>query len=178
MSDLLSAWHQIDRAVSQRVFSALVKLGYPEAGKPAHPLTRGRWLVDTPTPLLASLLLYTIIVSVGCVVLNARKRRQPSKSSKPDPTWLRYAVQLHNIFLVVLSLWMSTKALYCAYKYNYKFYGQTVSTKEADLGYVMYIFYVSKIYEFMDTVRLVFLHSHQLGVKHCHSNDSTALAFS
>ena len=178
MSDLLSAWHQIDRAVSQRVFSALVKLGYPEAGKPAHPLTRGRWLVDTPTPLLASLLLYTIIVSVGCVVLNARKRRQPSKSSKPDPTWLRYAVQLHNIFLVVLSLWMSTKALYCAYKYNYKFYGQAVSTKEADLGYVMYIFYVSKIYEFMDTVRLVFLHSHQPGVKHCHSNDSTALAFS
>lgn len=153
MSGLAPAWHAVDQAVSRRVFSLLVQLGYPEAGRPAHPLTRGRWLVDTPTPLLASLLLYTVIVSVGCVTLNARKRRQPSKQVRADPKWLQYGVQLHNIFLVVLSLWMSTKALYCAYKYNYGFYGQAVSVKEADLGFVAYVFYVSKIYEFMDTVR-------------------------
>lgn len=152
MSDLAATWHAVDRAVSKRVFSLLVQLGYPEAGRPAHPLTRGRWLVDTPTPLLASLLLYTVIVSLGCVVLTSRKRRQPSKQRKADPKWLQYGVQLHNIFLILLSLWMSTTSLYCAYKYNYRFFGQAVSTKEGDLGYVAYIFYVSKIYEFMDTV--------------------------
>lgn len=160
MAELLSAWHQVDGAVSKHVFSLLVKLGYPEAGRPAHPHTRGRWLVDTPTPLLASLLLYTIIVSVGCIVLNTRRRRQPTKQITADPTWLRYGVQLHNILLVVLSSWMSTKALYCAYKYNYSFYGQAVSLKETDLAHVMYIFYVSKIYEFMDTVSLPVLATH------------------
>lgn len=150
----LSAWHQLDSAVSTRVFQTLYALGYEEAGRPAHPLTRGKWLVDSPTPLLVALLTYHIIVVVGCLVLNSRKRNSPQRQRNPDPIWLRYGVQFHNVFLVLLSLWMSVTSLHCAFKYKYRFYGQAVSSKETDLGRVAYVFYVSKIYEFVDTVSL------------------------
>lgn len=64
-------------------------------------------------------------------------------------------VQSHNLFLILLSSWMSASACLHAWRLRYRFWGNAYSDSEGSLATVVYVFYVSKLYEFMDTVRLV-----------------------
>jgi elongation of very long chain fatty acids protein 4 len=69
-----------------------------------------------------------------------------------EPLWLRALVQLHNVILILLSSFMCSSAAYNAWKLGYRFWGSGYSPAEADMGRTVYIFYISKLYEFMDTV--------------------------
>ena len=134
--------------VSKYVFSMLSRMGYAEARKTASPLTRGRPLIDSPTPMITLAAAYLLIVILGTL---AHKIKGPRKQ-KIDPLWLRVLVQVHNTFLVILSSYMSFNTAYCAWKYSYRFWGQGYSSSEKDMGWIIYVFFLSKIYEFMDTV--------------------------
>jgi GNS1/SUR4 family len=63
--------------------------------------------VDSPTGVLLCLGVYLAIVLGGSAVLAARPAKTAQPATKmPDPAWLRSLVLLHNLFLVVLSVYM------------------------------------------------------------------------
>ena len=66
---------------------------------------------------------------------------------------LRLLVQAHNLFLIALSSWMSVSACVQAWRLRYRFWGTAYSDAHGSMAIVVYVFYVSKLYEFMDTVR-------------------------
>lgn len=148
MDKVADMWHKYDAVVSKSVFSMLSRMGYAEARGPASPLTRGRPLIDSPTPMITLASAYILIVILGSLTYSIRGPRK----QKADPLWLRVSVQVHNTFLVILSSYMSLTTAYCAWKYSYRFWGQGYSAKEKDMGWIIYVFFLSKIYEFMDTV--------------------------
>jgi len=151
MDHLGQTWKSYDAAVSKFVFDGLSRMGYADIRKPASPLTRGKPLIDSPTPLVTLIIAYLTMVSCGFL---SQKLKGPKKQ-KADPLWLRILVQLHNVFLIGLSAYMSFTSAYCAWKHSYRFWGQGYSSSEKDMGWIIYVFFLSKIYEFMDTVRAV-----------------------
>ena len=68
--------------------------------------------------------------------------------------WLQALVQLHNVTLITLSVYMCGSAVYYAWLYDYKFWGTGYNSREVGMGRTVYIFYFSKLYEYMDTVLL------------------------
>ena len=88
-------------------------------------------------------------------------RSSPSPVTKDWPavssptalvTWaLLYLVNYHNAWLIVLSAFMFASSCYQAYVNEYKFWGQAYNAREVGMAKVIYIFYVSKLYEYLDT---------------------------
>ena len=68
----------------------------------AAPVTAGLPFVDSPTGLILCLAFYFAVVGLGFALQSGAA---PTKKST-DPAWLRALVLLHNLFLVVLSLYM------------------------------------------------------------------------
>ena len=62
-------------------------------------------------------------------------------------------VQVHNVVLIVLSASMAASALYWAREGGYNFWGNAYKPSEREMGLTIYVFYMSKFYEFFDTVR-------------------------
>ena len=62
------------------------------------------------------------------------------------------ASQVHNVILIALSAWMAGSAVYWAVQYGYRFWGNGFKASETELGMTIYVFYLSKFYEFVDTV--------------------------
>ena len=62
-------------------------------------------------------------------------------------------LQVHNIILITLSAWMAGSAVYWAIQYGYRFWGNGFKASQAELGITIYVFYLSKFYEFFDTVQ-------------------------
>ncbi len=67
-------------------------------------------------------------------------------------TDVRTASQVHNVILIALSAWMAGSAVYWAFQYGYRFWGNGFKASETELGMTIYVFYLSKFYEFFDTV--------------------------
>lgn len=147
MDQIQQYWHRYDAAVSHFVFDTLYRLGYDEAKRPASPSTRGLPFIDSPTLQVTFVLGYLLIVLLGY----AKHSLAPSRQ-RADPFWLKTLVQLHNVNLILLSLYMSYTAASLAWKYSYRFWGQGYRSSERDMGHIVYVFYVSKLYEFVDTV--------------------------
>ena len=148
MEQLEHVWHRYDAAVSSTVFSTLYRLGYDQAKHPASPSTRGLPFIDSPTLQVTFVLGYLLIVLLGYL----KHTLVPGKQ-KADSLWLKTLVQIHNVNLIVLSSYMSYTAASLAWKYSYRFWGQGYRSSERDMGHIIYVFYVSKLYEFVDTVR-------------------------
>lgn len=60
--------------------------------------------------------------------------------------------QLHNVVLIVLSAGMAGSAIYWARQGRYNFWGNAYKPSETEMGLTIYVFYMSKFYEFFDTV--------------------------
>ena len=60
-------------------------------------------------------------------------------------------MNFHNIFLVALSTFMFANSCYQAYVNKYKFWGQGYDVREVGMAKGIYIFYISKLYEYFDT---------------------------
>ena len=106
------------------------------------------WIaVASPTILLTSLMAYFIIVGTGVRVL----KDKPKDPTKKDPAWVRGLVIFHNVFLVALSLYMCGGCLLEAYKNGYSVWGNEYNPKETAMAHYIWVFYVSKMYEFLDT---------------------------
>ena len=62
-------------------------------------------------------------------------------------------MQVHNVVLIVLSAGMAASSIYWARAHSYSFWGNAYRPYERNMGLTIYVFYVSKFYEFFDTVR-------------------------
>ena len=68
----------------------------------AAPVTAGLPFVDSPTGLILCLAFYFVVVGLGFALQSGAT----PTTKRADPAWLRAIVLLHNLFLVVLSLYM------------------------------------------------------------------------
>ena len=101
----------------------------------------------SPTLLLTSLFAYLAIVFGSVRFL----KNVPKDPTKKDPFWIRSLVIFHNVFLVALSLYMCGGCLLEAYKNSYSIWGNEYKASETQMAHYIWVFYVSKIYEFLDT---------------------------
>eukprot|EP00741_Cyanophora_paradoxa_P016368 tig00020912_g15803.t1 len=107
--------------------------------------TKGRFLMD-PQVVFACVAGYLAFVILGSVVMKAIK-----------PFQLKLFSILHNVFLVGLSGYMCAEAIRQAVNGKYGFFCNAYdkSPKGQAMADIVYIFYVSKLYEFMDTVIMI-----------------------
>ena len=59
---------------------------------------------------------------------------------------------MHNLILILLSAGMAGSAVYWAVKGGYNFWGNAFKPSEREMALTIYVFYMSKFYEFFDTV--------------------------
>ncbi|ABO94747.1 predicted protein [Ostreococcus lucimarinus CCE9901] len=137
-------WKAWDSIISKVVFSCADWLGWEL--DPLSPTTSHLPAITSPTPLITSLLVYLVTVVVSYRVLSAT-----TNTKIWDPTWLKASVICHNAFLILLSLYMCIGCIVEAYKSGYKLWGNKFNVNEKQLAFYIYLFYVSKIYEFVDT---------------------------
>jgi hypothetical protein len=141
------AWETWDAACTHFVREGCRRLGFQELLKRPAPAVASLPFVQSPTPLATVILVYLLIVGISFVF-----RTPISRSSLGENTVLRGLVQLHNSFLVCLSGYMCITALREAYANGYSFWGNDYNPKEVGMARITYIFYISKAYEFLDTV--------------------------
>lgn len=146
LQEAAAIWSRWDDAVSGVVFDGLYKAGVREIRESPSPITADLPLVASPTPLVTSMLAYLVIVCTSVAYQTAFPKKAVS-----DPAWLRSLVKAHNLVLIVLSAYMCGSASYNAWALGYNFWGQGYDPQEVSMGITVYIFYVSKLYEFMDT---------------------------
>jgi len=144
MDRLMVEYHKIDAVVKPAVMDGLAKAGF---GLKPQAVTIDLPIVATPTPLLLSLAAYFTIVGSGLVF---RKFFPRGKDSK-DGIALKALMLAHNVFLVALSLYMCVGIVIEAVKNNYTLWGNAYNPTETKMAQLIWVFYVSKLYEFMDT---------------------------
>ena len=136
-------WTSWDNLVSDVTFSTLRQIGWTV--HPVSGVTRSLIAVESPTPLVSCLTLYIVIVLTGYFKLH-RKPRQTN-----DPAWLKLLIIMHNIFLILLSAYMCAGCVKEAYSNGYKLWGNDYNPRETQLARFIHLFFISKIYEFIDT---------------------------
>ena len=142
---LHSYWQHWDSVISNAVFSWTDRLQWEV--NPVSPTTANYPAVTSPTPLVTSLLLYLVTVCLWYSSLSKLKVRRVE-----EPRWLTKLVICHNVFLIVLSLYMCIGCLTEAYSNRYTLWGNSYKEEEKQLAFYIYLFYVSKLYEFFDTL--------------------------
>ena len=112
-----SLWSRWDTLVTQIVLDLIDAAGWKEIRTPSV-LTKDLPLVKTPTVLLTTILAYLVIIfSTFCRrSLGVDKTKENIEIKKKDPSWLRFFMLFHNIFLVGLSTFMFIGTVYQARK--------------------------------------------------------------
>jgi len=165
-----TAYDQMDDAVSTYVFDGLRGLGC-EMGK-ADPTTGEMPLVQSPTPTVLALLAYITVVVLGLLKAEGNGKGKEKK----DPAWLRALVLVHNLFLVGLSAYMALGISWEAYRNKYNVWGNAYDPKQTTMAYFVWVFFVSKLYEFLDTfVMLLKGNTKQVSVLHVYHHGTISL---
>ena len=83
-------------------------------------------------------------------------------STLPCPPHLTLKLlQVHNLILILLSAGMASSAVYFAVQGGYTLWGNAFKLSERGMALTIYVFYLSKFYEFFDTVGLPAVLLHQ-----------------
>lgn len=143
-------WAAWDALCTEGMRTMFVWLGFEELLSPPASSSKDLPFVSSPTVLVTCILVYLTVVC-GSLVSSALSK----KEIKRDSFLLRAFVQLHNIFLVGLSLYMCTGILYQAVANGYSFWGNNFNPSEKRMAEMIHIFYVSKMYEFIDTFIMI-----------------------
>jgi elongation of very long chain fatty acids protein 4 len=160
--------------VSKAVFGGFDAIGLgKEVQPPGAFYTRSLPFVSSPTLPITLVLVYLVVVVLG---RRAIRRPRTSDDGSSDPAWLTGLVQLHNLFLIILSSYMCLGAVYNAIKYKYKFWGNGYKPTETGMAWAVYVFYLSKFYEFLDTfIMLAKRKTSQITVLHVYHHASISL---
>jgi len=119
---------------------------YDQALSRGDPTVKDWPMMYDPTHCLMLCLAYVVVVFVG-------KRVMEEKKEGYNVRWLAV---LHNLNLICLSGYMAYEIMRNAIDYKYTWFCNPVrSKKETDLAVVLWIFYLSKIIEFGDTILMI-----------------------
>jgi elongation of very long chain fatty acids protein 4 len=132
-------WALWDDICSRSVFGALAWFGFD--GRQAS-ATKDLPFVSSPTPLVTCILGYLAIVGAGLLFDGKTKRDTPA---------IRAFVQWHNLFLIGLSAYMCTTAVVEAVRNGFWLWGNDYDASQTGLATIVHVFFLSKIYEFVDT---------------------------
>ena len=162
-------WRTWDLKVSKLVFWVAECLHWEL--EPISPATADLPGVRSPTVLVTSLLLYLGVVATGCKLLSLNTDR-----GVRDARWLRVIVISHNVFLISLSLYMCVGCLSQAYVNGYTLWGNEYKQEEKQLAFYIYVFYISKIYEFFDTIIMLLKNNlRQISFLHVYHHSTISL---
>jgi len=102
------------------------------------------WPLMNPYHCLALILAY--LAAIYTLVRIMKKQKEPMK--------LKWVATVHNIHLTLLSLYMCIECIRQAVTNNYSLWGNGVddSPKGYGMARILWIFYVSKVVEFGDTI--------------------------
>ena len=94
--------------------------------------------------MLAVVVGYLVLIPTLALFMRLREK----------PFQIRWFATLHNVNLTLLSLYMFIEILHQAYIHHYSLFGNGVdhSAEGYGMARILYIFYLSKILEFLDTV--------------------------
>ena len=140
-------WRQWDLLVSRNILYTLKSIGWDV--DPISPATKDYIAVESPTFLISNLLFYIVIIGFGRARIRRTQRKQDLQNGSPG--WVNFFVIIHNIFLILLSLYMCCGCILEARKNKYHLWGNEYKQSEVEMAKYIYIFYISKIYEFVDT---------------------------
>eukprot|EP00803_Ostreobium_quekettii_P001052 evm.model.scf_822.9 EVM.evm.TU.scf_822.9 scf_822:45700-48701(+) len=175
-SALADAWAAWDAMVSKSMTTLAEQMGFHEIRNPS-PLTSNLPFVSSPAPMVTAWIVYLLTVFMGLAFWRsgAGERLRAARGGK-DPAWIRAVVQAHNLVLIALSAYMFATVVWQAWANGYAFWGTGYSDKEAGMARIIYIFFVSKIYEFFDTmVMLLKGNTHQVSFLHVYHHVSISL---
>lgn len=163
------SWAHWERTLNEAVFVGLEWLGCDEIREP-NPVTRHWPLVSNPAMVLVWMVAYLAFVFGGLAFWrSAAGERLRSKRQGVDPTWLRFFVQAHNLFLIASSAFIMVGSAYEAWKNGYKFWGTPYNPREVEMSKLIYFFFVLKLYEYFDTVIMVLKgNTRQISFLHCY----------
>eukprot|EP00250_Pteridium_aquilinum_P010721 c19587_g2_i1 orf=1-555(-) len=168
-SIMLRFYESVDTYISTSFFSLLNFMGVHLT---STPLTKGLPTVDSPTPVLLGMFIYITSVLSGLMWIRAANL----KPRLHQPLLLKALVILHNLFCLSLSLYMSLGIAFRAFQLNYSLWGNAYDPKEDKMAHFIYLFYMSKYVEFMDTIIMLLKRNlRQVSVLHVYHHMSVAL---
>lgn len=172
MDSVMEYYSQVDAVVSEWIYRGYDQLGWDL--RFTTPVTENWPLVASPTPCFLLLAKYLLVV----LVCYGYQKMFPSEK-KPDGPVLRAFVQIHNLFLAGLSLWMGVSMIYYVFANGYRFWGMAYDpVRDQGIAWVMYVFYLSKFWEFFDTYIMLFKGNlKQVSFLHVYHHISTAIIF-
>jgi len=134
--------------------------------------TRGLPFVDSPAPIVVAVAIYLTIVVGGLLWINANNLKPREK----EPVPLQALVLVHNLFCFALSLYMCVGIVREAIIHKYTFWGNPYNPKEKEMALLLYLFYMSKYVEFMDTIIMIMKrNTRQITFLHVYHHSSISL---
>jgi len=168
-SAVCSHYAAVDRFISRGVFGLLERFDIHPVLSPA---TAKLPLIASPTPVVLCCAGYLVVVGLGVLAIRWSKATPLAK----DPFPLRVLVILHNSFLFALSALMCGGLITEAIRNNYSLWKNKYDPDEVAMARFIYIFYVSKLYEFGDTfIMLLKRNIRQITVLHIYHHSSISL---
>eukprot|EP00210_Caulerpa_lentillifera_P008318 g7937.t1 len=171
-------WSKWDAFLTESTLSIFDWLGWQEIYYPAE-TTKHLPFVKTPTALVTCILGYLFII--GAAFLKRSLSSGKSKSNgtlKADSIALRVFMFIHNLFLVILSGFMFAGTVHQAVTNGYTLWGNMLKVEETGMATMLYIFYLSKIYEFNDTfIMLMKGNFHQVSFLHVYHHVSISFVW-
>lgn len=155
-SALYAMWDEATRPLDEMLTAGATSLGFPLAQR--DPTTSALPLINKPSePFLlifgyiAAVMLWRSALVASGKGGAASKAGAKKKSTKFEPTFQNLLVVGHNVFLTLLSTYMFVGVVSEAVKNRYSLFLNGYSPKETQMAWYIYVFYVSKFYEFLDT---------------------------
>ena len=130
-------WRQWDLLVSRNILYTLKSIGWDV--DPISPATKDYIAVKSPTFLISNLLFYIVIIGFGRARIRRTQRKQDLQNGSPG--WVHFFVIIHNIFLILLSLYMCCGCILEARKNKYHLWGNEYKQSEVEMAKYIYIFY-------------------------------------
>eukprot|EP00249_Psilotum_nudum_P025230 c29503_g1_i1 orf=295-1179(-) len=141
-------------------------------GLTGTPPTMGLPTMDSPTPVVLLVLAYFVVVALGLQWI----RVFDLKPRYREPSALQAFIILHNLFCLGLSAYMCIGIVRQAYLNRYMVWGNAYNENETEMAHFIYLFYLSKFVEFVDTIIMLLKFStRQITVLHVYHHASIAI---
>ncbi|CAM6099383.1 unnamed protein product [Calypogeia fissa] len=163
----MGLYETVDGVISNAVFTVFERALGKKLSEST--VTKGLPCVDSPTPIVLGLTSYLTFVITGLLVIKSRNLKPRAK----EPLILQIFVIFHNTCCFLLSLYMCLGIIRQAILNRYSLWGNAYNPEQVEMAHLVYIFYMSKYIEFLDTVIMILKSStRQITVLHVYHHAS------